>query len=44
MNSKKLTFWFEELGKEHNDIVGKKSANLGEMVRKGLNVPPGLPS
>jgi pyruvate,water dikinase len=42
MNSKKLIFWFEEIGKEHNDIVGKKSANLGEMVRKGLNVPPGF--
>ena len=42
MDSDQSVFWFEELGKEHNDIVGKKSANLGEMVRKGLNVPPGF--
>jgi len=38
----KLCFWFEELGKSHNDIVGKKCANLGEMVKMGLQVPPGF--
>jgi len=37
-----VIYWFEELGKEHNDIVGKKCANLGEMVRMGLAVPPGF--
>jgi pyruvate,water dikinase len=37
-----LIYWFDELGKEHNDIVGKKCANLGEMVRMGLAVPPGF--
>jgi len=42
MNSSKLIFWFEELGKEHNDLVGKKCANLGEMTRMGLPVPPGF--
>lgn len=42
MNSDKLIYWFEELGKEHNDIVGKKCANLGEMIRMGLPVPPGF--
>lgn len=42
MTEEKLIFWFEELGKEHNDIVGKKSANLGEMTRMGLAVPPGF--
>jgi len=42
MHSKKLIFWFDELGKEHNDIVGKKCANLGEMARMGLAVPPGF--
>ena len=42
MNSSKLIFWFEELGQEHNDIVGKKCANLGEMIRMGLAVPPGF--
>ncbi len=38
----KLLFWFEEIGKEHNSIVGKKCANLGEMIRMGLPVPPGF--
>lgn len=42
MHSEKLIFWFYELGKEHNDIVGKKCANLGEMTRMGLSVPPGF--
>ncbi len=30
------------MGEEHNDIVGKKCANLGEMVKMGLPVPPGF--
>jgi len=34
--------WFEEIGKEHNDLMGKKCANLGEMTRMGLAVPPGF--
>ena len=42
MTAEKLMFWFEELGKEHNDLVGKKCANLGEMTRMGLAVPPGF--
>jgi pyruvate,water dikinase len=42
MNSDKLIYWFEELGSEHNDIVGKKCANLGEMMRLELPVPPGF--
>jgi len=42
MGSKKMIFWFEELGEEYNDIVGKKCANLGEMVKMGLPVPPGF--
>jgi pyruvate,water dikinase len=42
MHSEKLIYWFDELGKEYNDIVGKKCANLGEMVRMGLAVPPGF--
>ena len=40
--SKKWVFWFEELGQEHNDLVGKKCANLGEMTKMGLRVPPGF--
>jgi len=42
MNADKLIYWFEELGKEHNDVVGKKCANLGEMTRMGFAVPPGF--
>jgi pyruvate,water dikinase len=34
--------WFEELGEEYNDQVGKKCANLGEMTKMGLRVPPGF--
>ena len=33
---------FEELGQEHNDLVGKKCANLGEMTKIGIPVPPGF--
>jgi len=42
MTAEKLVFWFEELGREHNDMVGKKCANLGQMTRMGLAVPPGF--
>lgn len=42
MTAEKLIFRFEEIGKEHNDFVGKKCANLGEMTRMGLAVPPGF--
>ena len=40
--SKKWILWFEELGQEFNDQVGKKCANLGEMTKMGLRVPPGF--
>ena len=40
--SKKWIYRFEELGQEFNDLVGKKCANLGEMTRMGLRVPPGF--
>lgn len=32
----------DEIGKEHNDLVGKKCANLGEMRKIGLRTPPGF--
>lgn len=35
-------FWFDELGQEFNDLVGKKCANLGELSRLGLRVPYGF--
>lgn len=40
--SHKWIYWYDELGSEHNDLVGKKCANLGEMTRLGLRVPPGF--
>jgi len=40
--SKHWISWFEDLGQEGNNLVGKKSANLGEMTRMGLRVPPGF--
>ncbi|MBA7618979.1 Phosphoenolpyruvate synthase [subsurface metagenome] len=40
--SKRWLFWLEELGQEHIDLVGKKCANLGEMTKMGLRVPPGF--
>jgi len=33
---------FDELGHEHKELVGLKSANLGEMRRAGIRVPPGF--
>jgi pyruvate,water dikinase len=38
----KEIYWFNEIGKEYNDQVGKKCANLGEMTRTGLPVPEGF--
>ncbi|MEI8181577.1 MAG: PEP/pyruvate-binding domain-containing protein [Desulfomonile sp.] len=38
----KWIYWFEELGRIDNDLVGKKCANLGEMTRLGMKVPPGF--
>ena len=34
--------WFEELGRDDIAIAGGKGANLGEMTRAGLPVPPGF--
>jgi pyruvate,water dikinase len=38
----KWIYWLDELGQELNDVVGKKCANLGELTRMGLRVPPGF--
>ncbi len=35
-------YWFEEVDQHFNNLVGKKCANLGEMTRLGLRVPPGF--
>src|SRR4030042_1463967 len=38
----KWIYRFEELGKEFNDVVGKKCANLGELMKAGFPTPPGF--
>lgn len=40
--SEKWLYRLEELRSEHNDLVGKKCANLGEMTHLGMRVPPGF--
>ena len=42
MVSEKFVLWFEELGQEDRELVGRKCANLGEMAKIGLRVPPGF--
>ncbi len=34
--------WFEDLGKGDIPLVGGKNANLGEMLKAGISVPPGF--
>jgi pyruvate,water dikinase len=38
----RLTVWFDEIGRQDVPLAGGKGANLGEMVRAGLPVPPGF--
>jgi pyruvate,water dikinase len=38
----KWIYWLEELGAAHNQVVGKKCANLGELIKGGFPVPPGF--
>ena len=40
--SEQWIYWLKEVGAEHNDIIGKKCANLGELTRGGFRVPPGF--
>ena len=39
--AEKWIYWLKEVGAEHNNIVGKKCANLGELTKAGFHVPPG---
>lgn len=34
--------WFDALSKVSSPVAGGKGANLGEMTRAGLPVPPGF--
>ena len=40
--SNQWIYWLEELGQEHFELVGRKCANLGEMTKLGMKVPPGF--
>ena len=40
--AKKWIYALEELGQEHLNLVGRKCANLGEMTKLGMRVPPGF--
>lgn len=40
--SDKWCLWFDELTREDVPLAGGKGANLGDMVRAGLPVPPGF--
>ena len=42
IREEKLILWFEELGKDDIPLVGGKNANLGEMLKAGIPVPPGF--
>ena len=38
----KFIYALEELNRDQGDLVGKKCANLGELIRGGFRVPPGF--
>lgn len=40
--TEQLILWFDVLSKSSTPIVGGKGANLGEMTKAGLPVPPGF--
>ncbi len=39
---KRLTIWYEEMEGADYPLVGKKNANLGEMIKAGIPVSPGF--
>ncbi|MHC1600752.1 MAG: PEP/pyruvate-binding domain-containing protein, partial [Candidatus Nezhaarchaeales archaeon] len=42
MRNKAYVLWFEEIDKNDLPLVGGKSANLGELTKAGIPVPPGF--
>ncbi len=40
--AEKWIYWLKEVGQEDNNVVGKKCANLGELIKAGFHVPPGF--
>ena len=39
---KRITLWYDELEGKEFELVGKKNANLGEMIKAGIRVSPGF--
>ncbi|HVN22551.1 MAG TPA: PEP/pyruvate-binding domain-containing protein [Syntrophorhabdales bacterium] len=39
---KRLTIWYDEMDGNDFPLVGKKNANLGEMIKAGIPVAPGF--
>ena len=39
---KRLTLWYRELEGSDFELVGKKNANLGEMLKNGIRISPGF--
>lgn len=39
---KSLVFWYSELQGQDYPLVGKKNANLGEMLKNGIRISPGF--
>ncbi|MFH1601855.1 MAG: phosphoenolpyruvate synthase [Candidatus Shapirobacteria bacterium] len=42
MKKKKYVLWFDEIDKNDINLAGGKGANLGEMTKMGIPVPPGF--
>jgi len=42
MDKDRRVVWFEDVGKQDISLVGGKGANLGEMTKAGIPVPPGF--
>ena len=38
----RLSFWYADLEGKDYELVGKKNANLGEMMRAGIRISPGF--
>ena len=39
---KRFTLWYDEMDGSDFPLVGKKNANLGEMIKAGIPVSPGF--
>ncbi|MFQ5925407.1 MAG: PEP/pyruvate-binding domain-containing protein [Dehalococcoidia bacterium] len=42
MDEERRVVWFEDVGKDNISLVGGKEANLGEMTKAHIPMPPGF--